>query len=87
MPQYGNLKISPKPCKCDNYDKTRSLFDPKVTGSLGLSQDTSDSEYSTLAHFPMSLIHKHVNLKEPYNQDVKEQVTTKEILKKKTGFT
>ena len=25
----------------------------------------------------MSLAHKYVNLKEPYNQDIKEQVTTK----------
>ena len=35
----------------------------------------------------MNLAHKYVNLKEPYNQDIKEQVTTKKILKKKTGFT
>ena len=57
----------------------------KVTGSLGLSQDPSDSECSTLTHFSMSLAHKYVNLREP--QDIKEQVTTKKVLKKKTGFT
>ena len=32
----------------------------------------------------MSLAHKYVNLKEPYNQDIKEQVTTKNFFKKKT---
>ena len=57
----------------------------KVTGSLGLSQDPSDSECSTLTHFSMSLAHKYVNLREP--QDIKEQATTKKVLKKKTGFT
>ena len=35
----------------------------------------------------MSLDHKYVNLKEPYNPDIKEQVTTKKVLKKKAGFT
>ena len=35
----------------------------------------------------MSLAHKYVNLKEPYNQDKKEQVTTKNFFKMKTGFT
>ena len=34
----------------------------------------------------MSLAHKYVKLKEAYNQDIKEQVTTKIFLKKKTGF-
>ena len=33
----------------------------------------------------MSLACKYENLKEP--QDIKEQVTTKKIFKKKTGFT
>ena len=35
----------------------------------------------------MSLAHKYVNLKEPYNQDIKEQVFTTIFLKKKTEFT
>ena len=35
----------------------------------------------------MSLARKYVNLKEPYDQDIKEQVTTENFLKKKTGFT
>ena len=35
----------------------------------------------------MSLAHKYVNLKEPYNQDIKVQVTTKNFAKKKTGLT
>ena len=34
----------------------------------------------------MRLSHKYVNLKESYNQDIKEQVTTKSFLKKKAGF-
>ena len=57
---------------------------PKVTRSLSLSKDPSDSEYSALTYFSMSLAHKYVNLKEPYNQDIKEQVTTKNFFKKKT---
>ena len=57
---------------------------PKVTRSLSLSKDPSYSEYSTLTYFSMSLAHKYVNLKEPYNQDIKEQVTTKNFFKKKT---
>ena len=56
-------------------------------GSLGLSQDLSDSEYSAVTHFSMSLAYKYVNLKEPYNQDIKGHVTIKIFLKKKTGFT
>ena len=43
---------------------------------------TSNSECSALTHFSMSLAHKCGNLKEPYNQDIKEQVTTKFFLKK-----
>ena len=35
----------------------------------------------------MGLAHEYVNLKQPYNQDIKEQVTTKKFLKKKTGLT
>ena len=35
----------------------------------------------------MSLAHKYFNLKEPYNQDIKEQVTTNSFFKKTTGFT
>ena len=35
----------------------------------------------------VSLVHKHINLKEPYNQDIKEKVTTKKSLEKKAGFT
>ena len=57
----------------------------KVTGSLGLRQDTSDSECSALSYFSLSLAHKYLRLKEP--QDIKEQVTTKTFLKKKAGFT
>ena len=34
----------------------------------------------------MSLSHKYINLKESYNQDIHEQVTTKNFLKKRTGF-
>ena len=37
--------------------------------------------------FSMSLVHKYINLKEPYNQGIKEQVTTKNFSKKKTGVT
>ena len=36
----------------------------------------------------MSVARKYVNLKEPYDQEMtKEQVTTENFLKKKTGFT
>ena len=34
----------------------------------------------------MCLAHKYVNLNESYNQDIKEQVTTENFFKKKTGF-
>ena len=39
-----------------------------------------------VAHFSMSLFHKYINLKEPHNQDIKEQFTIKKFWKKKTGF-
>ena len=35
----------------------------------------------------MSLDHKYVNLKELYNQGIKEQVTSNNFLKKNTGLT
>ena len=35
----------------------------------------------------MSLACKYVNLKEPYNQDIKEQITIITFLKKKADFT
>ena len=54
---------------------------------LGLSQDSSNSECSTLIHFSISLVHIYVNLKEPYNQDIKEKVTSKNFLEKKADFT
>ena len=38
-------------------------------------------------HRVVSLIHKYVNLKESYNQDIKEKVTNEKVFKKKTGFT
>ena len=53
----------------------------KVTGSLVLSQDHSDSECSVLTHFSISLARKYVNLKELYKKDIKYYVTT--IIKKK----
>ena len=46
----------------------------------------SDSECSGLTQFSMSLAHKYVNLKDPYNQVIKIQVATKNSLKKNTGF-
>ena len=62
------------------------LFNTKINGSLGLSQDPSDSECSALTHFSMNLDRKYVNLKEPYDQDIKEYVTTIVFLKKKTDL-
>ena len=69
-------------------------FGPLLRGSItnlirlqGLSKISSDSECSVLTHFSMGLTYKYVNLKEPYNQNKKEQVITKNFLKKKTGFT
>ena len=44
----------------------------KLIRTLGLSQDLSGSECSALTHFSMSLAWKYVNLKEPYNEDIKE---------------
>ena len=44
---------------------------------VGFEPNHSDSECSTLTHFSKSLANKKANLKQPYNQDVKEQVTTK----------
>ena len=52
-----------------------------------MSQDPSDFEFTILTHFSMSLRHKYVNLKEPYNQEIKEKVTTIIFLKKKIDFT
>ena len=52
-----------------------------------LSQDPSNSECSALTHFSMSLADKYVNLKELYNQNIKEQVTTITFFKKKADFT
>ena len=34
----------------------------------------------------MSLAHKYVNLKDPYNQDINEQITTNFFLKRKQAF-
>ena len=48
------------------------LLDPKVTGSLRLSQDPANSECSSLTHFSVRLARIYVSLKEPYNQDIKE---------------
>ena len=63
------------------------LINPRVTWSLGLSQDSFDSECSALTHFSRSLAHKCVNIKDSYNLDIKEQVVTKNCLKRKTDFT
>ena len=49
---------------------------------MGLSQDPFDSECSASTYFSMSLAHKYVNLKEPYNQDIKKHVTTNFFWKK-----
>ena len=38
-----------------------------------------DSGCSALTHFSKSLAHKQANLKEPQNQNINEQVTTKKI--------
>ena len=34
----------------------------------------------------MCLAHKYVNLNESYNQDIKEQVTTENFLKRRQGL-
>ena len=47
-----------------------------------MSQDPSDSEYNALTYFSTFLAHKYVNLKGPYNKNIKEQVITKFFLKK-----
>ena len=78
------------------------LLDPKVTRSLvirlgpksqtsflcGLNEDPSDSECSALIHFSKSLARKQAYLKDSHDQNIKEQISTKNIKKKKkTGFT
>ena len=45
---------------------------PRPPGSWILTHDPFDSECRTLTHFSMSLAQKNGNLKEPYNQDIKE---------------
>ena len=47
-----------------------------------MSQDPLNSECSALIHFSMSLARKYVHLKEPYNQDIKEQVAAIIFFKK-----
>ena len=47
-----------------------------------MSQDPSDSECSALTNFFVSLVCKYVNLKEPYNQNIKEWFTTIIFFKK-----
>ena len=51
-----------------------------------MSQDPSDSECNALNHFSMSLAHKYVNIKEPYNQDIKEQVINKSFKKRRQAL-
>ena len=65
-----------------------SSLSPKTQLSTqwDLNQDPSDSESSALSHLSMTLAHKYVNLKELYNQDIKELVTTKNVLKKEHRF-
>ena len=46
-----------------------------------------DAYFTPMSPGAVSLVHKSVNLKEPYNEDIKGKVTTKKFLKKKTGFT
>ena len=51
-----------------------------------MSEDPVDSECNALTDFSMSLARKYVNLKEPCNKDIKEQVTTIIFLEKKTLY-
>ena len=46
-----------------------------------------DAYLTPMSPGAVRLVHKSVNLKEPYNEDIKGKVTTKKFLKKKTGFT
>ena len=59
---------------CQVSDSLVSSLGPKTQPSTywGLNQDPSDSQYSALTQFSMSLAHKYINLKESYNQDTKE---------------
>ena len=50
-----------------------------------MNQEPSDSEYSALTDVSKSLAHKYVDLKESYNQDIRQQVTTKNIKKSPTS--
>ena len=79
-PPFDNFKISTNfgplprgivtnPILIIEFD---TYLTPKVTRILGLSQGTSDSEYSALTHFSMRLARQYANLKEPYSQEIKE---------------
>ena len=60
---------------------------PSLFGLPNAECVPSDSECNDLTSFSMSLAHKYVKIKEPYNQDIIERITTKHFFKKKTDFT
>ena len=64
-------------------------FGPLVRGSVTnpMLITAFDAYLTPTSPGAMSLVHKYINLKEPYNQDIKEKVTTKKFLEKKASFT
>ena len=64
-------------------------FGPLVRGSITnpILITAFDAYLTPTSLGAMSLVHKYINLKKPYNQDIKEKVTTKKFLEKKAGFT
>ena len=49
-----------------------TYFSQRSSGPWTLTHDPFNSECRTLTHFSISLAQTNVNLKEPYNQDIKE---------------
>ena len=64
-------------------------FGPLVRGSVTnpILITAFDAYLTPRSLGAMSLVHKYINLKESYKQDIKEKVTIKKCLGKKAGFT
>ena len=46
-----------------------------------------DAYLTPMSHGAVTLVHKSINLEEPYKEGIKEKVITEKYLKKKTGST
>ena len=94
---FSQSLFSSKTNKYNNYDKAlyivscypqfpqQNLFTRLFTCAQATSPWTHQKTFLKLA-FPKGLTNNEANLTEPHNQDIKVQVTTKDI-KRKTCFT